>query len=176
MGKNPSKRKGPDKPVENVTWKEAKAFCDKINSLYKDSIPQGYKFDLPTEAQWEYACRAGTNTALNNGKSIESIDEVGWHNKNASETKEVGLKKPNAWGIFDMHGNIQEWCRDNFEDLSDKEAIDPEIISSKDELHIVRGGSMLHPADICRSATRACFPLNSKGEYLGFRVALVAVK
>ncbi len=101
IGTNPSNNQTNEfYPVENVCWNEAKAFCDKLNSDYSRLIPYGYKFDLPTEAQWEYACRAGTTTALNNGKNLTSngycpnLNEVSWYRNNSGNTThQVGQKK-----------------------------------------------------------------------------------
>lgn len=105
---NPSKFKGDNKPVDSISWLNAKEFCDKLNDISSISKPSGYVFDLPTEAQWEYACRAGTTTSLNSGNNIESttgscrfLDELGWYQNNSNGmTHPVGLKKPNSWGIY----------------------------------------------------------------------------
>ena len=120
MGDNPSHFKGEDRPVEKVSWNDANLFCDKLNELLAKELPKGYRFDLPTEAQWEYACRAGTNIALNNGRNLTcayglcpDLDEVGWFDKNSGgHSRAVGEERPNAWGLYDMHGNVWEWCRD----------------------------------------------------------------
>ena len=165
---NPSYSKGPNRPVEKVDWEYAKSFCDALNSKYKNILPHGYKFDLPTEAQWEYACRAGTNTALNNGKNLTqemrfcpNLDEVAWYNRNASEIiHEVGQKKPNAWGIYDMHGNVCEWCRDRIPD-------------GFYWGYIYRGGNSYDYADECRSASRRSSTVGFRG--FGFRVAIVPI-
>ena len=119
-GTNPSWFKGKNNPVENVDRDDAKDFCKKLNLQLKDYLPKGYLFDLPTEVQWEYACRAGTTTTLNSGKNITTrvgycpnLDEIAWYEGNANRrTHPVGLKKPNAWGIYDMHGNVPEICKD----------------------------------------------------------------
>ena len=182
MGNNPSKHKGDNYPVENVSWDKAKTFCEILNK-YRKSLPTGYRFDLPTELQWEYACRAGTNTDLNSGKKLTSnqnyicpnLDEVGWYAGNADNTShEVGQKKPNAWGIYDMHGNVAEWCRDDSEasySNLDKKAIP--------DMHAVRGGafwakSMSNPVDCCSSFYRISFYNNFCDCYIGFRLALVS--
>ena len=180
VGQNPSYFKNPNSPVENVSWKDANNFCDKLNSKYKDLLPENYKFALPTEAQWEYACRAGTTTTFNNGKNLSkeyghcpNLDEVAWYSGNSSYP--VGMKKPNSWGIFDMHGNVFEWCRDGYREYPNGEVIDPigEIDSSD---RILRGGSWRNHTGNCRSAYRFSANIDECSEYYGFRIALVVIE
>ena len=183
LGANPSHHKGGDKPVESVTWKNADKFCDILNKKYESIIPKGYKFALPTEAQWEYACRAGTQTSLNSGKNITTnsgkcpnLDEIAWYGLNASAPCSVGTKKPNAWGIYDMHGNIEEWCRDWYEEYTDKNMIDPEG-PQQGTKRIIRGGSYQDVDPIlCRSAYRKSIVPFGDNIHRGFRVALVPVE
>ncbi|MBO4545317.1 MAG: formylglycine-generating enzyme family protein, partial [Verrucomicrobia bacterium] len=134
MGSNPSGFKGADRPVEKVSWDNAMRFCAKLNAQEKAAgrLPEGYEYTLPTEAQWEYACRADTTTALNNGKNLTNyrecseIDEVGWYEWNSDkQTHSVGLKKPNAWGLYDMHGNVFEWCLDWYGDYPSTAVANP---------------------------------------------------
>ena len=168
-----------NRPVEKVCWGAAKSFCDKLNERYAGKLPCGYKFDLPTEAQWEYACRAGTKTALNNGKILMDCDididlvEVAWYND--SETHPVGQKRPNDWGLYDMHGNVWEWCRDWYGDYSDEAVTDPTGPQSGSD-HVIRGGSWHCFAENCRSACRRCFSPDRSRPDLGFRLALVPVQ
>ena len=172
MGTNPSKWKGADLPVEMVSWNDAMVFCAKLTEIEKAAgrLPQGYEYTLPTEAQWEYACRAGTTTALNNGKNLSDewecpeMDEVGWYYDNSGKkTHPVGQKLPNAWGLYDMHGNVWEWCLDWY----------PGYEGSN---RMVRGGSWCNYAKGCRSANRNSNNPSSSHGSLGFRVALSAVQ
>ncbi len=179
MDKNPSKFIGANNPVEMVSYDDAKAFCDKMNLKYLNILPKGYKFALPTEAQWEYACRAGTNTALNNGKNLTkedacpNLDEVAWYSKNSGETThEVGQKKPNAWGIYDMHGNVFEWCRDWYGEYPKEDVTDP-AGAYNGSFRVGRGGNWYCSARYSRSAFRDLCNPDFRFGGLGFRLALV---
>ena len=169
MGSNPSSFKGPNLPVENVSWEDAQAFIAKLNE--KKILPPGWEFALPTEAQWEYACRAEEKGPYSGG----SLDEVGWYDGNSrSRTQEVGQKKPNAWGLHDMHGNVWEWCADWYEDTL-KGGTDPTGPSSGDS-RVRRGGSWGNSASSCRAAYRFRDSPGSRSYSLGFRPALVPSK
>ena len=193
MGTNPSRFKGADLPVETVSWYDAMNFCAKLTAIEKAAgrLPEGYEYTLPTEAQWEYACRAGTTTALNSGKDLSNaegcpeMDEVGWYVYNSGEydsngvwtregkTYPVGQKKPNAWGLYDMHGNVNEWCLDWYGDYPTTAVVDP-TGPETGEYRVMRGGSLDTYARACRSAFRNRG--SSYGDYVcGFRVALAAV-
>ena len=166
MGSNPSQFKGPNLPVENVSWEDAQAFISKLND--KHILPQGWKFALPTEAQWEYACRAGEKGPYSTG----SLDEVGWYDGNSgSQTHETAKKKPNAWGLYDMHGNVDEWCADWYEDTL-KGGIDP-VGPSSSAYRVRRGGSWCGNASYCRAAYRGRDYPGDRDYDLGFRPALV---
>ncbi|MBR4569537.1 MAG: formylglycine-generating enzyme family protein [Candidatus Riflebacteria bacterium] len=181
MGKNPSKFKNDLQPVELVNWNDAKEFCEKLNTKFSSSIPSGFKFDLPTEAQWEYACRAGTNSPLNNGKELtteykcDNLDEIGWYAKNSKfTTHPVGQKQPNSWGIYDMQGNVSEWCRDYDGSFVEGEAKDP-LGPEKGTDRIIKGGNYNVNAKFCRSAIRLNANPKTKDMKTGFRVALIPV-
>ena len=190
VGNNPSGfRKGGSFPVECVSWNDAKKFCEKLNELYKGKLPQGYCFDLPTEAQWEYACRAGTTTALNNGKNLTGADipcrnlnEVAWYAGNSKNPgrkgkpspHKVGGKRPNAWGLYDMHGNVDEWCRDGM-GAYEGERTDPLGLPSS-RMRVRRGGSWSDPPRKNRSARRFHGTPDLREKKLGFRLALVPIQ
>jgi formylglycine-generating enzyme required for sulfatase activity len=166
MGSNPSSFKGPNLPVENVYWRDAEYYISEING--KQILPTGWKFALPTEAQWEYACRAGDKGPYSGG----SLDEVGWYKDNSGKTHEVGQKKPNAWGLYDMHGNVAEWCADWYDDRL-QGGLDPKGPESGKN-RVLRGGSWQTIPSACRAADRPCFGVpNLSGDDIGFRTAIV---
>lgn len=176
-----------NKPINSVDPYHIYILCNRLNDLTSDQRPLGYNFNLPTEAQWEYACRAGTTTSFNNGTNISlddfgkpfpNLDDVGWYSENSdSKIHPVGLKKPNAWGIYDMHGNILELC-DDYDDVTDKFpeiSIDP-IGKGNRYLpyRVARGGYCRSSISYCRSAFRHKIDEEwSVRSDLGFRLALV---
>ncbi len=112
MGNTPSYFRGPTRPVESVSWTDCQDFLLRLNATVED---QDVEFRLPTEAEWEYACRAGTTTLYSFGDDLSELGQYAWHGLNSGgRTHPVGLKKPNAWGLYDMHGNVWEWCQDWF--------------------------------------------------------------
>ena len=167
MGDNPSYFKGDNLPVESVSWNDAQEFLEKLNE--KIGNTDGGKMVLPTEAQWEYACRAGETGPYSGG----TIDQVAWYDGNSgSETNSVGTKKSNAWGLHDMHGNVWEWCADWYDD-SLSGGTDPSGASSG-VFRVYRGGSWGNFfAAFCRAAFRGTFLPDRRDFYLGFRPALV---
>ena len=174
MGSNPSGFKGESLPVENVSWDDAMEFCRKLTTLERSagSLPSGYVYTLPTEAQWEYACRAGTTTAFSFGDDESQLDEFGWFSGNTALEKyvhKVGLKKPNPLGLYDMHGNVWEWCSDWYGDKlsGGTDPVGPERGSSR----VVRGGGWGNNSGHCRSANRNDGDPSSRNSNLGFRVA-----
>jgi formylglycine-generating enzyme required for sulfatase activity len=163
---NPSRFNGTNLPVETVSWdaiSEPGGFMDKVN---RSATAEG-TFSLPTEAQWEYACRAGTTTALNSGKNLTSedgacpyLDEVAWYWENAGEgrlweRRPVGEKKANGWGLHDMHGNVWEWCVDWHAAYTGKPLVDPRGLDSG-SFRVIRGGGYYSSASECRAAQRGC--------------------
>lgn len=167
MGNNPSDIKGDNLPVEEVSWNRAKEFIRKLNKLQND-----YEYRLPTEAEWEYACRAGTS-----GDYAGNIDLMAWHDENSGKpvtTHPVGQKQPNAFGLYDMHGNVCEWVEDIYNSSYIGLPIDGSANLSIGDTNkrIRRGGVMYMPAKFTRSANRADTALNDYHDfYVGFRVA-----
>jgi formylglycine-generating enzyme required for sulfatase activity len=166
MGDNPSqfKEAGKDAPVEQVSWEDAMEFCQEVNLREADEgrLPQGYEFTLPTEVQWEYACRAGTTTAFHFGGILSSHQAnfdgrypYGDAEKGSylGTTTPVGKYPPNAWGLYDMHGNVWEWCQDFAGGVG-------------------RGCSWGSNGNYCRSACSVTFSLGNRGNSLGFRLCL----
>ena len=161
MGENPSKFKDPDRPVESVSWEDCNAFIRKLN------VALGGVARFPTEAEWEYACRAGSNSAVA-GNGL--LSDMAWYDANSgNETHPVGKNHPNAWGFFDMHGNVLEWCYDWFGKFEAK-ATDPKgpAIGS---FRVLRGGCWFFYARDCRSAYRLKRDPALRNAIFGFRLA-----
>jgi formylglycine-generating enzyme required for sulfatase activity len=171
MGDNPSHFKGADRPVENVSWDEVTSFCEKLTELEREAgrLPAGMSYQLPTEAQWEYACRAGTTTAYAFGDELTEKDAN--FDENVGETTDVGKYPANEWGFYDMHGNVWEWCADWYGDYPAGAARDP-VGPADGSDRVFRGGSWNYAASYARSAYRyGGGPANS-GYNLGFRLSL----
>lgn len=188
MGQNPSLfTKGDTYPVTNVPADSAVVFCNKLSALTglqpcydeKTKICDFTKngFRLPTEAEWEYACRAGSSTNYANGDKIADLDKMGWYLKNSDgKIHPSAQKQPNKWGIYDMHGNVWEICYDGFDEVKDYgtypsgEVKNP-IGSEKFNMRITRGGGFFSEATECTSSVRGKFWTGGGCRYLGFRVA-----
>ncbi|MBR5711725.1 MAG: formylglycine-generating enzyme family protein [Thermoguttaceae bacterium] len=173
MGYNPSGFKGGDLPVENVSRYDCQKFCKKCSEL-------GLPVQLPTEAQWEYACRAWSTTSYFwgnalNGDKANCNGRFPWgtnvQGAFAGQTVPVGCYDPNAWGLYDMHGNVWEWCEDLFAAYSKENVIDP-IGESEYPDRVIRGGSWNYAASECRSETRYGKSPKDRGKHLGFRGAI----
>jgi len=175
MGTNPSEYKGGDRPVEAVSWTAATSFCDKLTALEREAgrLPAGMAYQLPTEAQWEYACRAGTKTAFSFGDSLTS-DQANIRG-GPDETTNVGKYPANPWGFHDMHGNVWEWCADWYGDYPTGAARDPVGPADGFPNHrdrVFRSGSWDARASGARSARRDGFVPASSSIPLGFRLSL----
>ncbi len=160
-GANPSAFPGADHPVDQVSWEDAVAFCDRVPGLR-----------LPTEAEWEYGCRAGTTTRFHSGDREEDLAAAGWYRGNSNETTQpVGQKNANSWGLYDMHGNVWEWCADWYGAYPPGEALDPPGPVSGTE-RVLRGGSWLSLPEESRSGSRVGCEPGDRDDDHGFRVCL----
>jgi len=178
MGKNPSHFQGAivgnenaDLPVENVSWDDAVEFCKKLSDLPEEK-KAGRVYRLPTEAEWEYACRAGSKTAYSFDDEEGLLPEYGWFKRNSSDrTHTVGLLEPNAWGLYDMHGNVWEWCSDWYVEYPQGAVSDPTGPKEGSD-RVIRGGGWNSGAADCRSAYRGGSTPGDRFYSLGFRLAL----
>src|ERR1035437_3505061 len=186
--KNPSRVKSPKNPVEQVTWSAAARFCN-ARSLQEGLTPcydtntwecnfsvTGYR--LPTEAEWEYACRAGSTTEYCFGDNEDGLAEYAWYGGDIrGSAHPVGEKKPNVWGLYDMHGNVWEWCADWYGGYTAGAVTDPQgptTVPTRGDHRVMRGGSFFNAAASCRSTNRmGCTPNGHNGDY-GFRVVVSA--
>jgi formylglycine-generating enzyme required for sulfatase activity len=157
-------------PVEKVTWEDAVAFCKRLSEL-PDEKKAGREYRLPTEAEWEYACRAGSDTAYHFGGSSKPSDDFAWFSNSNKQTHPVGQKKANAWGLYDMHGNVFEWCSDWLGEYP-KGAVSDPTGPKEGVLRVFRGGSWNSGAASGRSATRFYTGPLGRGDWIGFRVAV----
>ena len=195
-------------PVYHVSWNDAVLFCQRLTRREREAgrIPDGYEYRLPTEAEWEYACRAGTTTSLPSGREIRilgennapALDDIAWYGGNSSVgfegrgwdtenwkekqhpggragPRRVGMKGANAWGLYDMIGNVYEWCADWYGDYPSGTVTDP-VGPSSGSYRVCRGGSWCFNARICRSANRYGHDPGCRFDLLGFRVALSPVQ
>jgi len=162
---------GDTHPIYYVSWDAAISFCRKLTARERaaERLPAGYEYTLPTEAQWEYACRAGTSGPY---AGSGGLYDMGWYKDNSDmKTHPVGQKQANAWGLYDMHGNVWEWCADWYASYDEGSVRDPAGPTSGTH-RVLRGGSFADSADFCRSACRGGNAPVDRGGSLGFRLAL----
>lgn len=166
-------------PEHYLSWHDAESFCRKLSELEPEKTT-GRNYRLPTEAEWEYACRAGTQTAFFWGDDPQAVDDYAWSLKNfAVLRKRVGSRKPNPWGLHDMNGSLWEWCSDWYGELPSEEQTDPQGPLSGEQ-RVVRGGAFDSSIGYLRSASRA--PANpsffspNEGQDIGFRVVMVELE
>jgi formylglycine-generating enzyme required for sulfatase activity len=169
MGNDPSHFEVMKNPVEQVSWNDCQQFLDKLNAK---PHPGGGKFRLPTEAQWEYACRAGSTTRYGYGDDESGLGEYAWYGKNSdNKPHPAGWKRPNAWGLYDMHGNVWEWCADWFDGgyYAHSPADDPPGPATGVD-RVLRGGCWSDQAAFCRSARRYFDGPRGRSASLGLRI------
>jgi formylglycine-generating enzyme required for sulfatase activity len=174
MGGNPSQHKRLKNPVDSVTWHECFEFCARLNERWPE-----LELRLPTEAEWEYACRAGTKTAFSDGSDCTNptgddpaLDRLGWYYRNSgTKTHPVGEKQPNAWGLYDLHGNVWEWCLDGRRNYNETPESDPLGPTDESARRTLRGGSMWLDAKSCRATVRLENDLDFRDFSMGFRFA-----
>ena len=178
MGANPSRFKGASLPVEQVSWNDAQEFCKRTAGVPPATgaggTPAVRTVRLPTEAEWEFACRAGTTTTYYSGDTEADLGRAAWHGANSKATAHpVGQKEPNAWGVCDMHGNLWEWCQNWYAPYKPEAAVDPQG-PPQGESRVLRGGAWRSLYGSCRSASRCgCYPA-ARFNLLGFRVVVSA--
>jgi formylglycine-generating enzyme required for sulfatase activity len=178
IGKNPSHFQGEkikgsssNHPVECVSWLDAVEFCKKLSELPEEK-KAGRVYRLPTEAEWEYACRAGSKSAYSFGESSKSLGDYAWFDENSNgQTHPVGEKKANAWGLYDMHGNVWEWCSDWIGEYPNGAVSDP-VGPRENSDRVIRGGCLCDVAAGCRSGSRYWSDPSGHVSSDGFRVAL----
>ncbi|MDL2271678.1 formylglycine-generating enzyme family protein [Desulfovibrio sp. OttesenSCG-928-I05] len=169
MGSNPAQFKGRNNPVEQVSWNDVQAFIHKLNQ--KEGMN---RYRLPTEAEWEYAARAGSSTRYFFGDSEDTLDHYAWFwNNNDKNTQPVGQKQPNPLGLYDMYGNVREWVQDWYGSYPMENRTDPTGPSSGSS-RVGRGGSWRNDAGDCQSGSRSRNAPESRKDNLGFRLVLSA--
>jgi len=179
MGTTPWKgysfvKEGGDYPAVYASWEDAVEFCRKL------SAKEGVEYRLPTEAEWEYACRAGTTTVYSFGDDESQLGEYAWIEENTQYAGEgydhiVGQKKPNPWGLYDMHGNVFEWCQDWYGEYPSDDVTDP-VGPDSGSYRVSRGGGWFSSAVYCRSAVRLWITPSGRDFSLGFRVLRSSAK
>ena len=166
MGNNPSLSKGDNKPVEQVSWNDCQTFISKLNAA------TGKNFRLPTEAEWEFAARGGNNSRHYKFSGSNNLDEVAWFGDNSNKTThDVATKQPNELGIYDMSGNVEEWCQDGCRAYTSKAQCNP-FTTRADSYRALRGGNRLNDPWVCRTSYRSSGNPESKSLFIGLRLVL----
>ena len=172
LNAEPSYFRGTRLPVEQVSWDDCQEWLQELNTVEEARLPYGFQYRLPTEAEWEFVCRAGTSTRFHFGDGDGQLGDYAWYSGNSrSQIHPVGEKKENGWGFYDMHGNVWEWCEDWYGPLPGGSVTDPKgpVLGVN---RVFRGGSWGMAASRCRSAYRVWNKPGYRDYTLGFRVAL----
>jgi formylglycine-generating enzyme required for sulfatase activity len=178
MNENPSQFVGdPRRPVEKVSWRDAVDYCDRLtrHEAAANRLPIGWVYRLPTEAEWEYACRAGSTSRFTHGPDPDERELPGhaWFSDNSeSSTHPVETRRANPWGIHDLSGNVLEWCLDSASSSLPGNTVTNLVNREKSQLRVARGGSWLYPGKACRSANRDTYAASTRCSDVGFRVVL----
>ena len=170
---NPSRFQSPSLPVEGVTWKDSMNFCTNLNNI-KDTlnIPEGMIFRLPSEAEWEYAARAGSKSTFFFGEDAKPLTNYAWISDNSEgSSKPIGLLKPNKWGFLDIYGNVREWCLDGYGPRPSGKLTDP-LLGWEIMDKVNRGGSWDSCDACCKTAKRMNYGENYQSSDIGFRLAI----
>ncbi|HEY6225738.1 MAG TPA: formylglycine-generating enzyme family protein [Verrucomicrobiae bacterium] len=174
MGNNPSYAEGDtNRPVEKVKFPEAEAYCAALTKRESAAgrLQPGQVYRLPTEAEWEYACRAGGTNQYSFG-DVAKADDYAWILDNSEGAPHpVGQKKPNPWGLYDMHGNVWEWCNDWFAPFPTNNVVDP-VGPPSSKFRVFKGGSWNHNIEFARASSRFMMETNGAVHFVGFRIAL----
>ena len=173
MGVNPSQFKGRRRPVERVSWKEAMEFCKRLSELPEEKA-KGHLYRLPTEAEWEYSCRGGVSefSIYHFGNTITKANAN--FGRNVGQTTDVGTYASNGFGLYDMHGNVWEWCIDGKREYRDRAEVDPRGPMEDGSNRVCRGGGWGSSADGCRAASRHWSTPTYTNSFLGLRLARVS--
>ena len=178
VGRNPSHFAGDsNRPVEKVPFPDAGAYCSALTRREREAgrLPTGYEYRLPSEAEWEYACRAGTTNLFSFGDDPGIADQFAWTAENSDAMPHpVGLKRSNSWGLCDMHGNVWEWCLDWFEPYPAAPVTDPTgAVTSR--FKVFKGGGWNQDIEYARSSSRFMMSPSNGIHFVGFRVALCQI-
>jgi len=181
MGTSPSRWKGPRNSVEMLSLDEAQQFCQRATEFMRAAklIRPNQIIRLPSESEWEYVARAGTTTLFSFGDDVDQIDDYAWHTDNAAgNDPPVGVKKPNPWGLYDIHGYLWEWCADDWHDTYQSAPADGPVWASEGEARqgVLRGGSWKDVADKLNCSYRREAPRNLRDDAVGLRCVLAEVK
>jgi formylglycine-generating enzyme required for sulfatase activity len=174
MGKNPSNFPDPARPVEKISFNDAQAYCAVVTKTERDAgrLPGNWEYRLPTEGEWEYACRAGSTNLYSFGNDPASAAQYAWTTENAEATTHpVGQKQPNAWGLYDMHGNVWEWCSDWFEPYPARAETDP-VGPAESKYKVFRGGGWNNEINMARCSNRFMMGAGTGIHFVGLRIVL----